>query len=44
VTSIQRLHTKGGQTPAPGSCDSSKLGTEAKIPYTADYYFYAPTK
>jgi hypothetical protein len=44
VTSIQRIHTKGGHAPAASSCDSSKLGTEAKVPYTADYYFYAPAK
>jgi len=44
VTSIQRLHTKGGQAPAATSCDSSKLGTAAAVPYTADYYFYAPAK
>ena len=44
VTSIQRIHTKGGRAPAAASCDSSKLGTEATIPYTADYYFYAPAK
>jgi hypothetical protein len=44
VTSIQRIHTKGGHAPAAASCDSSKLGAEAKIPYTADYYFYAPAK
>ena len=44
VTSIQRIHTRGGQAPAAASCDSSKLGSEAKIPYTADYYFYAPAK
>lgn len=41
VTSIQRLHTKGGQPPAMG-CEASKLGTEIKVPYTADYYFYVP--
>jgi len=41
VTSIQRIHTKGGQIPA-AACDASRLGTEAKSPYTADYYFYAP--
>jgi Protein of unknown function (DUF3455) len=41
VTSIQRIHTKGGQPPAT-PCDASKSGTEAKSPYTADYYFYAP--
>jgi len=40
VTSIQRIHTKGGQPPA-SPCDASKSGTEVKIPYTADYYFYA---
>jgi len=41
VTTIQRIHTKGGQTPS-ASCDASRLDTEAKTPYTADYYFYAP--
>jgi hypothetical protein len=44
ITSIQRIHTKGGRAPAAASCDSSKLGTKATIPYTADYYFYAPPK
>lgn len=41
VTSVQRLHTKGGQPPAAG-CDASKIGTETRSSYTADYYFYAP--
>jgi hypothetical protein len=40
VTSIQRIHTKGGQPPATG-CDQSKAGSEVKSSYTADYYFYA---
>jgi len=44
VMSIQRIHTKGGHAPEAASCDSSKLGAETKIPYTADYYFYAPAK
>ena len=44
VTSIQRIHTRGGRAPAAASCDSSKLGTGATIPYTADYYFYALAK
>lgn len=44
VSSIQRVHTKGGQPPAASSCDGTKIGTEAKTPYTADYYFYAPAK
>ena len=41
VTTIQRIHTKGGQMPS-ASCDASRLDSEAKTPYTADYYFYAP--
>ena len=41
VTSIQRIHTKGGEPPA-AACDAAKLGTEIKSAYTADYYFYAP--
>jgi len=38
VSSIQRVHTKGGQPPA-GVCEAS--AGEKKIAYTADYYFYA---
>ena len=41
VSSIQRLQTKGGKAPATG-CDASHKGDEARISYTADYYFYAP--
>ena len=41
VTTIQRIHTKGGQLPST-ACDASHVDTEAKSPYTADYYFYAP--
>jgi Protein of unknown function (DUF3455) len=43
VTSIQRIHTKGGQPPASG-CDDSHRGAETKIAYSADYYFYAPAR
>ena len=42
VTSIQRIHTKGGQPPA-SACDASS-NAEMKSSYTADYYFYAPAK
>jgi hypothetical protein len=42
VTSIQRIHTKGGLPPSSG-CDEAHRGTETKIAYSADYYFYAPT-
>ncbi len=37
VTFIQRVNTAGGKAPAqPGSVP----GQEARVPYTADYYFY----
>ena len=42
VTSIQRIHTKGGQPPA-SACDASN-NAEVKSSYTADYYFYAPAR
>jgi hypothetical protein len=42
VTSIQRVHTKGGQAPPAGKCDPSKPVAETWIPYTADYFFLAP--
>jgi predicted dienelactone hydrolase len=42
VTSIQRLHTRGGQPPVEPRCDASKQNAEVRSPYTADYYFYAP--
>jgi hypothetical protein len=39
VTFIQRLHTTGGVAPtAPGSFP----GQMARVPYTAEYYFYRP--
>jgi hypothetical protein len=42
VTSIQRIHTHGGQPPPASECDAAKGNAEVRIPYTADYYFYAP--
>ena len=43
VTTIQRVHTKGGKPPAEG-CDESHKGVETKSSYTADYFFYGPPK
>ena len=43
VTTIQRIQTHGGQAPKSG-CDQAHSGTEVKIPYSADYYFYAPVR
>jgi hypothetical protein len=42
VSSIQRLHTKGGQPPPADKCGAGQENVETWIPYTADYYFYAP--
>jgi hypothetical protein len=42
VTSIQRIHTRGGQAPPAAQCDAARRNAEVRIPYTADYYFYAP--
>ena len=44
VTSVQRINTQGGLPPADADCNTSKLNSEVKSPYTADYYFYAPAK
>jgi len=44
VTSVQRVHTQGGKAPPATGCDASKLGSEVRSPYSADYYFYAPAK
>ena len=37
VTSIQRVATTGGVAPA-GGCEA---GRQARVPYTADYYFFS---
>jgi hypothetical protein len=41
ATTIQRLNTKDGKAPASG-CDASHVGQELRVPYSADYLFYAP--
>ena len=38
VTSIQRVATVGGVAPA-GGCPQA--GTQIRVPYTADYYFFS---
>jgi hypothetical protein len=43
VTKIQRVHTHGGK-PGNDACDEAHKGAESKSDYTADYYFFAPTK
>src|ERR1700692_1084751 len=41
VTSIQRINTKGGKATASG-CDAAHAGQEVRVPYSADYVFFAP--
>jgi hypothetical protein len=41
ATTIQRLNTKGGKSPSSG-CDSDHVNQEVRVPYSADYLFYAP--
>ena len=38
ITSIQRVNTVGGVAPKT-ACSQSTIGTIARVPYTADYYF-----
>ena len=39
VSFINRINTHGGLPPLSG-CDSNHLGSEKRVPYTADYIFY----
>jgi hypothetical protein len=39
VSYVQRLNTAGGVAPATG-CDATTSGTDTRIPYSADYYFF----
>jgi hypothetical protein len=40
TTFVQRLSTAGGLAPSTGCASSTDVGTEAFVPYTADYFFY----
>ena len=39
VTAVQRVNTVGGAAPA-GGCTDTTVGTETRVNFTADYYFY----
>lgn len=39
VTAVQRVNTAGGVAPTTGCTDTS-LGTETRVAFTADFYFY----
>ncbi|MDE2344414.1 MAG: DUF3455 domain-containing protein [Betaproteobacteria bacterium] len=40
IESIQRVNTTGGKAPGAG-CDQAHAGRQARVPYTATYYFYS---
>jgi hypothetical protein len=40
TTFIQRLNTTGGVAPSTGCASLADVGTQAFVPYTADYFFY----
>lgn len=44
VTSVQRIHTVGGSAPAVGCAAAAELGQRARVPYTADYVFFAAAR
>ncbi|MFN8468404.1 MAG: DUF3455 domain-containing protein [Caldilineaceae bacterium] len=37
---IQRVNTTGGLAPSTGCASPADIGTQAFVPYTADYYFF----
>jgi hypothetical protein len=43
VTYIQRVDTEGGVAPAAG-CDEAHVNAEARVDYSANYYFYVPRR
>ena len=43
VTYIQRVDTEGGIAPTAG-CGQDHVGTEARVDYRANYYFYVPQR
>jgi hypothetical protein len=43
TTYIQRTATTGGLAPTAEECNATTAGTEAEVPYTADYRFWKAT-
>jgi Protein of unknown function (DUF3455) len=44
TTFVQRLNTTGGLAPSTGCSSLTDVGNKAFVPYTADYFFYQPTR
>lgn len=43
TVSVQRVQTAGGKAPA-GGCSDAQAGKEARVTYSATYYFYGATR
>jgi len=43
TVAIQRVQTVGGKVPVDG-CSEAQAGKEARVPYSAMYYFYVATR
>jgi hypothetical protein len=43
VTYVQRLSTDGGLAPTSGCAVAADAGKQARVPYSADYFFYVPS-
>lgn len=41
VALLQRVNTAGGAAPTNG-CAAPIADTQVRVPYSADYYFFAP--
>jgi hypothetical protein len=46
VAYIHRIDTQGGVAPDPAShaCDATHAGDQVRVPYSAKYQFYAPSR
>ena len=40
TTFVQRLNTEGGSAPNDGCSESTDVGNQTLVPYSADYYFF----
>ena len=44
ATFVQRLNTSGGVAPSTGCSQATNIGSNALVPYTADYFFYRASR
>jgi hypothetical protein len=44
TTFVQRLNTNGGSAPNDGCAETTDVGKQTLVPYTADYFFFRKDK